>query len=67
MSLPRSYRDWGIDVNPDAPASMFWQATHPAFEDPDHDDGRPLVLSAETEQELWMLIDDELFNAAVEE
>lgn len=62
MTLPRTYRDWRIDVNPDAPASMFWQAVHKdydaSYEGPE--DGwvasHP-VLSAATEKDLMVEID----------
>lgn len=58
----RTYRDWSVDVNPDAPASMFWQAVHKdydaSYEGPE--DGwvasHP-VLSAATEQDLMVEID----------
>lgn len=58
----REYRDWRIDVNPDAPASMFWQAVHKdydaSYEGPE--DGwvasHP-VLSAATEKDLMVEID----------
>ena len=62
MTLPRTYRDWRIDVNPDAPASMFWQAVHKdydaSYEGPE--DGwvasHP-VLYAATEKDLMVEID----------
>lgn len=62
MSLPRIYRDWSIDINDLAPASMAWQATHKdydaSYEGPE--DGwvasHP-VLSAATEKDLMVEID----------
>lgn len=62
MSLPRTYRDWSIDINDLAPASMQWQAVHKdydaSYEGPEDGwVGSHPVLSAATEKDLMVEID----------
>ena len=62
MSLPRIYRGWSIECDFDTPLAECWQATHPDYEDPAYEDGRPLVLREVDERELQIAIDDYLFD-----
>ena len=60
--IPRTYRDWSIDINDLAPASMRWQAVHKdydaSYEGPEDGwVGSHPVLFAATEKDLMVEID----------
>ena len=66
MSLPRTYRGFVIDYDLDTPLAERWTASHPDYEDPAYEDGRPLVLREVDERELQIAIDDYLFDGLTE-
>lgn len=62
MTAPRTYRGFTVSPDFDRPLADYWTASHPDYEDPAYEDGRPLVLTGVDERECQIAIDDFLFD-----